>query len=263
MGRKLLTGFLALGMIMTWQRCDDEVTPEPVDCAVNPVQLSLVSSSHSNCNAKDGSIEVQATGGSGTYRYQLDGGSEQTSATFGNLGAGVYEITAVDENNCSATVEASLQNEDGVNISFETIPSGCKGSEGSIEVTAFDGTPPYQFKLNNGAAGDISTFSGLQGGEYVLAVNDATGCEVQQTVRVRSGVSFSTSISPIIQNKCAVSGCHNGTQFPDFRTFKNIHDNAGKIKTLTGNRTMPQDGTLTQEEIDMIACWVDDGALDN
>lgn len=263
MRKGLFMASLLLGMMMTWQRCDDEETPEPVDCADNPVLLTLVSSENPACNAQDGSIEVRATGGSGNFRYQLDGGSEQTSATFSNLGAGVYEITAVDENNCSSTMEASLQNVDGMNISFETTPSGCKGSEGSIEATAFDGTPPYQFKLNNGAAGDASTFSGLQGGEHDLVVSDASGCEVQQTVRIRTGVSFSASISTIIKNECAVSGCHNGTRFPDFRVFKNVHDNAGRIKTLTGNRTMPQGGTLTQEEIDMIACWVDDGALEN
>lgn len=254
---------LLLGMMMTWQRCSEEETPGPVDCTVNPVQLALVSSENTTCNAEDGSIEVRATGGSGKYRYQLNGGGEQASAVFNNLGAGVYEITAVDDNNCSATMETTLQNENGMNISFETAPSGCKGADGSIEATAVDGTAPYQFKLNDGAAGTASTFSGLQAGEYVLVVNDASGCEVQQTVRVRTGVSFAASISPIIQNKCAVSGCHNGSKSPDFRVFKNIHDNAGQIKTLTGNGTMPQNGTLTQNEIDMIACWVDDGALEN
>jgi hypothetical protein len=94
-------------------------------------------------------------------------------------------------------------------------------------------------------------------------VKDASGCEIEQTVRITSGIGYAASIAPIIQNNCAVSGCHSGTQAPDFRVFKNIQDNAAQIKVLTGNKTMPQNGTLSQSQIDMIACWVDDGAPAN
>jgi len=76
-------------------------------------------------------------------------------------------------------------------------------------------------------------------------------------------VSFLQSVSPIIQRSCAVSGCHAGDQPPDWRVFSNIQDKAQLIKIRTQNRTMPKIGTLTQEEIDLIACWVDQGALDN
>ena len=51
--------------------------------------------------------------------------------------------------------------------------------------------------------------------------------------------------------------------FPISAIFANVQGNAGQIKTLTGNRTMPAEGSLTQAEIDMIACWVDDGAVAN
>lgn len=262
MKKRLFIVYLLLSA-MAWQRCENEEEPGPVDCMTNPVELSLVSTEDSNCNATDGSLEVRASGGSGSYRYKLVGGSEQNSGVFSNLGAGVYEITAVDANNCADTLEVSVQNANGMNISFDTQPSGCNGSDGTLSVTASDGTSPYQFKLNGGQATTTSTFSGLQSGEHELVVTDAAGCEVSQSVRVTSGVSFQASISPIISNDCAVSGCHNGSQAPDLRTFKNIQDNASRIKTVTGNGRMPMGGTLTQNEIDMIACWVDDGAPDN
>jgi len=79
-----------------------------------------------------------------------------------------------------------------------------------------------------------------------------------------SGVSFSASISPIISTNCALPQCHGGSPFlPDFREFSIIQSKAAKIRTRTQNRSMPQIGSLTQQEIDLIACWVDDGALDN
>lgn len=248
---------------ISWQSCVYEEIPGPVDCSQDPVQLDLVAVEDSDCNAMDGSIEVTATGGSGTYMYSLNGGDEQASAVFANVGAGVYEILAMDENTCSATIEVSVKNMEGLNITFETSPGGCKGAEGTLTVMAIDGTEPYEFKLGNGDYTASNVFTGLQKGEYTLVVSDATGCEIGQTVKIRSGVSYAASILPIIENKCAISECHNGSQFPDFRVFKNIHDNARQIKVLTGNGTMPQDGTLTQSEIDMIACWVDDGAPEN
>ena len=65
-------------------------------------------------------------------------------------------------------------------------------------------------------------------------------------------------------NNCAVSGCHNGTQFPDFRSLSNIQQNKDQIRQRTQTGNMPPNGrSLTQQQIDLIACWIDDGALDN
>lgn len=254
---------IVLFSALLWQGCGSEEGPEPVDCTKNPVVVTVVSVANTNCDQSDGSIEVIATGGAGPYQYSLDGGAGQTSAVFSNVSAGVYEITAKDANACSTTKEVTVSNEDGLNISFDATAAGCKQSAGSITVTATNGTQPYQYKLNNGSFTSNNTFSSLSSGQHSLVVTDASGCTINQNVSINSGVSFSTSISPIISSKCATSNCHGGTQAPDFRTFKNIQDNAAQIKTLTGNGTMPQNGTLTQEQKDLIACWVDDGALNN
>lgn len=247
----------------TWQSCEDEVEPGPVDCAENPVVLTLVSSEGATCSQEDGRIEVKATGGSGKYQYRLGSGTAQATGVFENVGAATYELSATDENNCSGTLEVSVQNQEGLNISFEATDAGCSTSNGTITVNAVDGTEPYQFRLDGGTFGATNTFSNLPKGDHTLIVKDASGCQIEQTVRITSGISYAASIAPIIQSDCAISGCHNGTQAPDFRVFKNIQDNRAQIKTLTGNKTMPQGGALSQAEIDMIACWVDDGAPAN
>jgi hypothetical protein len=236
----MLKRYLVLALlipVVIWQACEYEVLPADVNCDENPVAIALVSADESQCALKDGRVEVIATGGSGSYRYRLGEGEPQESPIFENLGAGLYEITATDENGCSAAMEVTVLNSNGMNISFTTTDSGCNAAQGTLTADAFDGTEPYQFKLEGG--------------------------KITQAVRIRSGISFDTSIAPIIENSCAINDCHNGSQFPDFRVFKNIHDNAAQIKALTGGRSMPQEGTLTQAEINMIACWVDDGALDN
>ena len=257
--------FLIAALIgaLTWQGCEDEVEPGPVDCTVNPVELDLVSTDDANCSQEDGRIEVNATGGSGKYEYRLGSGTAQATGVFEGVGAGTYKISATDENNCVATLDVSVLNLEGLNISFETTDAGCGTANGTLTVNAVDGTTPYQFKLDGGAFGSSNTFSNLLKGDHQLIVTDAAGCEITQTVKLTSGISFATSISPIIETKCAISGCHAGTQAPDFRVFSNIKNNAAMIKTLTGNKTMPQTGSLTQAQINMIACWVDDGAPAN
>ncbi len=248
---------------ISWQSCVYETIPGPVNCDVNPVVLELVSVEDSNCALIDGRLEVRASGGGGNYRFMLGNNDEQLVSVFQDLAAGVYEISVADKNNCSATLEVVVKNKNGLNITFATTEAGCNTSNGSITVSPIDGTVPYNFKIDNSNFTIDNTFTDLPAGKYMIVVSDAAGCEISQTIKVKTGVSFSASISEIIKNNCAVGRCHNGSQFPDFRVFKNIHDNASQIKLLTGNRTMPLTGSLTQVQINAIACWVDDGAPDN
>jgi hypothetical protein len=76
-------------------------------------------------------------------------------------------------------------------------------------------------------------------------------------------ISFGLTISPIIQQNCAIDDCHGGKQFPDFRQFSLIQENAQRIKQQVVNRTMPPDRSLTQAQIDSIVCWVDNGTPQN
>jgi len=81
------------------------------------------------------------------------------------------------------------------------------------------------------------------------------------------GTSFSQKIHPIINSNCAESGCHvNGQQLPTLENYSQISSNAAKIKARTSNGTMPPSNSgksLSPEEIEAIACWVDAGAPEN
>ena len=263
MGKKFLGGLLIVWNMFFVHGCMYENLPGPVNCDEDPVVLELVSVEDSNCALKDGRIVVSASGGTGSYQFMITDGEAQGEPVFEGVGAGTYEITAYDANNCSATIEAVVKNLNGVNITFATSEAGCNTPKGTMAVTATNGVPPYHYKIADGEFTTNNVFTDLMPGEYTIAVNDATGCEITQKVKVKSGISFSRSIADIIESNCAINDCHNGSQFPDFRQFKNIHDNAVEIKRLTGDRTMPEDGSLTQTEINMIACWVDDGAPNN
>lgn len=93
-------------------------------------------------------------------------------------------------------------------------------------------------------------------------VEEDMGMNNPDEMECEPGTSFAMDIKPIIDNKCI--SCHNGTvQNPDLRTYQGIKNNAARVKELTASRVMPQTGSLTDEQIKLIGCWVDDGAPDN
>ncbi len=74
-------------------------------------------------------------------------------------------------------------------------------------------------------------------------------------------ISFTADVKPVIDTNCI--RCHGGNQAPDLRTFEGINANAARVRTQVVSRRMPLGGSLTNEEIELIRCWIDNGALNN
>lgn len=96
----------------------------------------------------------------------------------------------------------------------------------------------------------------------VSCENNALEEDIPEGFVCTTDVSYTNDIDPLLTQKCAP--CHiGGGQFPDLTTYVSVSQNAELIKTVTQNGTMPQNGFLTQDQIDLIACWVGNGALNN
>ncbi|MFK7922884.1 MAG: hypothetical protein AB8H47_13045 [Bacteroidia bacterium] len=141
--------------------------------------------------------------------------------------------------------------------------SGCNEDVGNIEVRAIGGNPAYRFNLDGGALQPSAIFEGVASGEHLVTVQDTLNCNASVSVTLKSGVTFD-DIQPIISTNCAVSGCHDGTTNQvDLRPAANIKNRASSIQSLTANKSMPPDSastSLTDVQIQLIGCWVDDGA---
>ena len=74
---------------------------------------------------------------------------------------------------------------------------------------------------------------------------------------------FSADVNPIIQNSCAIGGCHgsasNNGPGP-LLTFDQIKNAAASIKSAVVSKSMPRGGALSNAQIQQISCWVDNGA---
>lgn len=243
--------------------CVSEQVEPQADCQASPVGISIQENNNSSCGNADGSFTVVAVGGEPPYTFEASLGSNDIGS-FANVSAGLYSIIVTDAAGCTAMIDVAVQNEEGVSVDQVSVQeAGCGTADGRIAVTASGGVAPYLFSLNGNATQSDGVFSGLGSGTYTLLVADSEGCELEQEVVLTSGISYQNSIRTIIETDCAISGCHNGSVSPDLRSFSSIQSSANRIKARTQNRSMPRGRTLTQTEIDLIACWVDDGALNN
>ncbi len=238
-------------------------TYETVETALcdNPPTIELVSITDSECNASVGRIEVIGVGGLGDLEYSRDGVNFESAPFFEDLASGIYEISVRDEKGCITSLEAEVKNSEGLNISVVATPSGCNLSSGSVVITATGGKPPYRFMVGNDVS-DNNQFNNLTSGIYAASVRDATGCTTEREVTILTGQEFS-AIKSIISASCATSSCHGGSISPDFRNDQNIINNAENISVRTGNKSMPPSGPLSDNQIQSIACWAEDGGLAN
>jgi hypothetical protein len=82
-----------------------------------------------------------------------------------------------------------------------------------------------------------------------------------------SEVSFSQTIRPIINLKCAVAGCHvSGFQPGDFTQDEVLEKKVtdGKLQLVVFDlNIMPPVVKLTREEKSVLKCWMENGAKSN
>ncbi|WP_420578592.1 hypothetical protein [Ekhidna sp.] len=252
----VLSFFLVLG-------CNNNSEDTGIDCTASDLSISVVSSTKSDCDVP-GSIVVKADGGEEPYSFSLNELDFQGSESFDNLFAGNFNITVKDNLGCTAEVKFTLESEPtGITLDLTSTNTPCGSSEGSIEAEANGGTGVLLFALGGGQFSEINIFSGLSQGEYQVTVKDEESCEVTKTIQVLTNTSLAADIMPIIQKDCAISGCHNGSQSPRLTTNQEVIENAARIKSETQAGSMPRNRTLSDQEIALIACWVDDGALNN
>jgi hypothetical protein len=233
-----------------------------LDCNKNPINVT-VGITNADCGSANGSVAASVTGGQEPFRFDL-GNGPQNDNIFSGLAAGNYTLTVTDANNCQEVSEFIILSNSGITASATATIAGCGTNLGTITITAANGLEPYTFKLNDGNPQSENVFDGVGAGMQRITIADANGCEFILDQLVLAGTSYTSEVGPIIMNNCAVTGCHSGSQSPNFSTFSNVQANAERIKSRTQSGSMPPGGrTLTNEQIQLIACWVDDGAKDN
>ena len=266
-GAKLLnslSSYLLLFLTITGfyfiSSCDDDPS---VDCSMVNVSVGATSTI-SDCPEATGTVTVTAGGGSGNFEYSLDGINFQNDNVFVNVGGSDYTVVVKDGDGCSANTTITVEATSDITFTSTSTPAGCGGDGGSITIVASGGDGNYQYSIDNGDFQDQNQFDDLSNGLHAVTITDGNNCQITGEGYVLSGISYASEVANIISTYCAVSGCHvAGEPRPDFAIFANVQTFALEIKNRTQSRNMPRGSSLTDEQIAAIACWVDDGALDN
>ncbi len=147
-----------------------------------------------------GSINLNVTGGSGSYIYTWSNGA--TTEDLQNLQVGNYIITISDVSNCSASSNFFV-NQPSVPLTLTESHQDavCLSSvTGSINLTVNGGTPNYTYSWNNGETTEDIASLGL--GLYTVTVTDDLQCQESISVQILDPNNFMTLSETHVDVSC-------------------------------------------------------------
>ncbi|UPT68693.1 MAG: Ig-like domain-containing protein [Sphingobacteriales bacterium JAD_PAG50586_3] len=135
-----------------------------------------------------GSFQVDVTGGTTGYTYQLDNGAFGNSNVFSGLTAGSYVVTVKDANGCTTTVSITITQPNApLSATISNSVDVCFGyAVGSATVSPSGGTTPYTYSWNTVPAQTGATATGLAASSYIVTVTDSNGCTTTASVTINS-----------------------------------------------------------------------------
>ncbi len=136
-------------------------------------------------NGSDGSANVSAQGGSGSFTYTWNTTPSQYNATATQLAAGIYTVTVSDQNGCTTTASATLTAPPAIDIALAYEDARCHGQPtGSAAATTSGGTGPFTYAWNTTPPQNTPTLLQLPAGTYTVTVSDQNGCTATAAVTV-------------------------------------------------------------------------------
>ncbi|MBK8583893.1 MAG: SprB repeat-containing protein [Flavobacteriales bacterium] len=182
---------------------------------------SVTSTNPTDCGAEDGTINILANAGTGTFQYSISGSSGpwQSSSAFTGLAPGSYEVWVRNATaTCPVEWASAIQLSDPPIPVISSVtpnnPTDCGAENGTIVIIASAGTGTFQYSIS-GAAGpwqSSSSFTGLAPGSYEVWVRNATAtCPVEWASTINLSdppLSVISSVTPTNPTDC---GAEDGT----------------------------------------------------
>ncbi|MBI5916684.1 MAG: T9SS type A sorting domain-containing protein [Bacteroidetes bacterium] len=123
----------------------------------------------------NGAINIGVTGGMPPFTFLWSNGA--TTEDISNLTAGNYSLTVTGSLGGTKTLGPVVVSQPAAPVQItvnEVVDEGCGGLGGSIDVSAYGGTPGYDYLWSNG--GTTPLISDLSAGSYSLTVTDDHSC---------------------------------------------------------------------------------------
>ena len=144
---------------------------------------------HVDCfDGNDGSINITANGGVGSYTYFWNPTGE-TTADINSLIAGTYTVSITDGNGCEIVDTIEITEPDPLTTDIVTTDVICNGdATGTATLTISGGISPYDPADWNG-----ENPTALAVGVYLVTITDANGCTTTDTAIINQPLSLIVS----------------------------------------------------------------------
>jgi PKD repeat protein len=185
---------------------------------------------HVNCyGSNNGTILVNANGGTPPYQYSLDRGAYQPTNQFANVGADTWTLMVKDANNCTQTGTAIITQPPVIVPVISSTNSTCGNANGSLLISASGGSGArYTYSLDGTTFQTSGLFSGKSSGTYAISVKDTAGCVVTTTGDIQD--SNGPSFGSISSTNVTCNGGNDGSI-----TVNSVSGGSGTIEySLTG-----------------------------
>lgn len=125
-----------------------------------------------------GSIFLDASGGTHPYSYRLNNGEHEVNGNnHAALQGGLYNFRVIDAYGCEVGASAIINEPAPLEAELLTQRPSCIGNnDGYIKVNVFGGTEPYIYNFDNKLS-DFNSYTGLKQGIFNLTVYDANNCK--------------------------------------------------------------------------------------
>jgi gliding motility-associated-like protein len=158
----------------------------------NPLLISNISISNPWCvPANNGSMFINATGGTGALTYSTDNSNFTTSPSFLNISANTYTVIVKDGNGCTSSSIVNVFEPQKPSIMFSTSNKvTCFGNQNGnmLVIAQTNGAASVLFYnlLPNAIIQSNGNFINLPSSNYSVVVTDNFGCSVTQPVNIGS-----------------------------------------------------------------------------
>jgi len=251
---------------------------------LNPPELAVTPGV---CGLNNGTIEVQATGGSGALQYSIDSMDFQLSNVFLALPAGTYTVFVVDSIGCNTSLPVQVEAIDALALPTLSVSStSCGQNNATIVLQSAFGSGAYWYSTDSMVFQVSNVFEGLASGVYTVFVIDSIGCSSAQMATIASSVPLDPIVAESTPASCGLvngsinitatggSGSYlyalNDAPFQNNNTFENLapgtylalaQDSSGCADSLliaVGQAVQPD---ITGVGITPADCGLDNGTL--
>lgn len=179
------------------------------------ITVTVMTTNSTDDTTANGSAQITATGGQGTFMVTIDPQVDSTDVTFtgmlfstrsssdtviqiNGLAPGTYDATLIDTAGCLVSSTFVIGSDAcALAVSTTTVPNVCTGDSlgvASLSVSGASGT--VSILWSNGST-DSMTMN-LSAGVYTFNVSDANGCEVIDSVVLEDPEALSANVDSIL-----------------------------------------------------------------